>query len=239
MYVWCRIKSKGVYLGRSCPCDGLYITDEVYQILRATGLDIEIYDPEEEKRKRMQAARKVEVVQVKEQVEVEQPKIEETKKEEPVAEVQEVNKVEDEVETEDEVFAEDKDGKIVQIKPGNPSNIETESSFIQNVKDELFAELQSDEDDVIDKELEDYVSPSEQRFLNRNTEVEKVSDAVESKEKEQMPVYTEEELNLLSRNELCQILFNLGHKGGRDPMAPKQKEKKDSIIRKIIECTSN
>lgn len=194
-YVYCRINDVGYFLGRKCPCDNIRITKEVYSILRASGLNIEIYDPVEDAKK--QAAL-----------------LEETKTKDKVLEVNPVT-LESNVQIDTEMVVESE--PIIEVVTEETNTVEEvteKSDFIKQLEEEI-TESKDDLDNELDNLVENY-NP-------------------ESEETHEEDIYTQEELEEMTRANLQNILVARGHTGGRDPLAVKQKDHRSDIIRKILE----
>lgn len=194
-YVYCRINDTGFFLGRNCPCDNIRITQEVYSILRASGLNIEIYDPAEEAKK--QAILLEEEKAKKEELESKPVTLEDN------------FQVDAEMQVEPEPITE---AVVEESKPAE--EVTEKSDFIKQLENEI-AESKDDLDNELDSLVKDYDPEAE--------------DAPEEK------IYTQEELEEMTRAELQNILVARGHSGGRDPLSVKQKDRRSDIIRKILE----
>lgn len=135
-YVYCRINDTGYFLGRKCPCDNIRITQEVYSILRASGLNVEIYDPVEEAKKQAML-------------------LEETKAKNEVLEDKPVTleasfQVDTEMAVEPESITEaaTEEAEVVD-------EVTEKSEFIKQLEDEI-AESKDDLDNELDSLVEDY-----------------------------------------------------------------------------------
>ncbi len=135
-YVYCRINDTGYFLGRKCPCDNIRITREVYSILRASGLNVEIYDPVEEAKKQAilleEAKAKNEVLEDK-----------------PVA-LEASFQVDAEMSVEPEPITEAATEKVESVE-----EVTEKSEFIKQLEDEI-AESKDDLDNELDSLVEDY-----------------------------------------------------------------------------------
>lgn len=198
-YVYCRINDTGYFLGRKCPCDNIRITQEVYSILRASGLNIEIYDPAEEAKKQA--------------ILLEEAKAKNKELESKPVTLEASFQVDTEMAVEPEPITE-----AVTEEAKSVEEVTEKSDFIKQLEDEI-AESKDDLDNELDSLVEDY-----------DPEVKEVPEE---------KIYSQEELEEMTRAELQNILITRGHSGGRDPLSVKQKDRRSDIIKKILETQSN
>ena len=193
--VYCRITSKGNYLGYNCPVEGLSITYSTYKLLKTMGLQIEIYDPVKE-------AKEKEAKKNKEQ----EAKMQQTRN----------NLLEK------------------AIKQEEQKHIMPDADYIDQDMQDSIEYLRQNKENEVDP-MDDEVD----KILNDQLQVETASQFEEVPYVEEKVLrdkfYTTEELQKKKYNELIAILVVRGHIGGRDKMAPRQKDKKEDLIKKILD----
>jgi len=223
-YVYARIKSTGFYLGKQCPAEGFYITREVLNILKLSGIDIEEYDPRAELEARKAEAKKIlakkeEPVKVTDAVKVE---VTETKKEEIVPDI---------VIEEKESDAEKELDKLL-AKEVKTLTKEAEEE-VKKIEDSQKEEEISEEDLAIDEELKDgYHSTLDNiRKINTVSYDDLDEDALSLEASANAKVEYED----MSRQELCEVLRTYGHVEVRDPLAPKARDNKEKLLNKIYQ----